>query len=73
VCREAQEFHILHQSSTVRAIIARDHGFHLVEEQLLGHAAEECKRLLEPGEQRLHRLSLVEPEPQEARVTQDDQ
>jgi len=58
---------------SVCSLIARDDGLHLIEEQLMWHAAKEVKRFPDPAEQRLHLLPLVESEPQKTRISQDDQ
>jgi hypothetical protein len=73
VSGEALELFVLHELPAEEAQILRDHRLHLVEEQFPGDAAEEAERLLEAAEESAHVLLRVEPEPQEARVAEDDQ
>ena len=56
VAREAQELRIAHQRAALQPQVARDHRLHLIEEQLLRHAAKRQERLLEPAHQRPHVL-----------------
>ena len=54
-------------------MIRHDHGLHLVEEQLRGHATEVVEGLLESGDDDGHRLPRIEAHPQQARVAEDDE
>src|SRR5207237_2896648 len=70
VRREAEEFRILEQLATVRAVVLEDDGLHLIKEQFPRHATEirECR--LKPRDHSLHRLPRIELDPEQARVAQ---
>jgi hypothetical protein len=63
---KAQELKIVNERSTFEPQVARDHGLHLIEEQLLRHAAEIAERVLKPADERTHVLARVEPTPEQA-------
>jgi hypothetical protein len=73
VVREPQKLEVAHERAALEAQVARDHGFHLIEEELLRDAAEIAKRVLEPIDQRAHVLAHVEPAPQQPRVAEHDE
>ena len=67
---EAQEVRVQYQLATARAAVRQHHRTHLVEQQLPRHPAEPPEGALQPLDQHLHRLPLVEPQPQQTRVAQ---
>jgi hypothetical protein len=73
VAREAEELRIVDQRTALEPQIARDHRLHLIEEQLLRHAAERAKRLLKSTHQRPHVLARIEAAPQQPRVAEHHQ
>ena len=62
---EAEKLEIVDERAALQSQVARDHRLHLIEEQLLRHAAEIPERLLEPAHQRAHVLPRIEPAPQQ--------
>jgi hypothetical protein len=73
VARKPEKLAIVDERAAFEAEIARDHGFHLIEEQLLRDAAEEDERVFEAVDQCGHVLTRVEPAPEQPRVAEDDQ
>src|SRR5439155_948369 len=68
---EAEELGILEQPSAAWAVVLDDHALHLIEEDLVGHAAERGEGPLETqhdGERRLARHELDREHP---RVAED--
>ena len=70
VMREAQKLGIADERAALEPQVARDHRLHLIEEQLLRHAAERQERLLESAHQRRHVLARIEAAPQQPRVAE---
>lgn len=70
---KAEELGILHERAPLGPEVPENDRAHRVEEELLGHTAEETERLLQPAEQAEEVLSGEELEPQEAGVAQDHQ
>jgi hypothetical protein len=70
VTREAEKLRIPDERAALQAQVARDHRFHLVEEQLLRHAAEGAKRVLQSAHQRPHVLARIEAAPEQPRVAE---
>src|SRR5690606_40450595 len=73
VIREAQELGVSDERPAFESQILCDDRLHLIEEQLLRHAAEEGERILEPGDQGAHVLPAVEAQPQHARIAENDE
>ena len=68
---EAQELRIFQELAAAGALVRDDHGAHLIEQQLLRHAAERGEGGFQSRHHRLHRLARIELEPQEPRVAED--
>ena len=64
VMREAKKLRIAHERAAFQPQVSCDHGLHLIEEQLLWHAAEIAKGVLEARDQRRQILARIEPTPQ---------
>ena len=68
--REAKELEIVDQRAAFEPQVAPDHRLHLIEEQLLRHAAEIQEGVLEPAHLCAHVLPRIEPAPQQAGVAE---
>ncbi len=73
VGREAQELGILEEPAPGRAVVVEDHALHLIEEDLVGHAAEGREGPLEAQHHGEGRLARHELDREHARVPEDDQ
>ncbi|HMH83726.1 MAG TPA: hypothetical protein VK531_12715 [Gemmatimonadales bacterium] len=69
--REAEELGILEQPPPVGALIVQDDALHLIEEDLLGDAAEGREGALEPEHHGEGRLARHELDVEHARVAED--
>jgi hypothetical protein len=58
-----QELEVVHECPTLQPEVSRDHRPHLIEQQLLRHAAEREEGLLQAGQQRPHVLAWTEVAP----------
>jgi hypothetical protein len=73
VVSKSQELGIAHERAAFEPQVPRDNRLHLIEEQLLRHAAEIDERLLESVIECRHVLARVEPTPQQSRVAEHDE
>src|SRR5690606_25233051 len=72
VSAEAEELGVLDETSAFHSQVSRDHGAHLVEEQLARYAPETLECLLQALEEGAHILAGKEAEPQQPRVAEHD-
>ena len=70
---KAEELGVLEDAASLVPFIVDDHGLHLIEKQLGGHAAEVGKRVLQPLEEMLHGLTPEKLQPEDAGIAQHDE
>ena len=66
--REAEKLGVADQRAALEPQVARNHRFHLIEEQLLRDATERGERFLKTIHERRHILARIEAAPQHPRV-----
>ena len=64
--REAEKLRIADQRAAFEPQVSGNYRFHLIEEQLLRHAAKIPERVLEATDQRAHILAGIETAPEQA-------
>jgi hypothetical protein len=70
---KAEKLQVVHKGAALQAQVARDHGLHLIEEQLLGDAAKVPEGVLQAVNHGAHVLAHIKPTPEQPRVAQDHQ